>query len=167
MKTDSKVRRDVLAEIEHEPAVGAAEIGVSVLNGIVVMNGTATSFSEKWAAEQAALRVAGVTAVVNEIDVGNIPSEKRSDEQIAGSVLYALESTICVPEGRIKAKVEHGWVTLEGTVDWRFQRTAAEDAVRPMAGVRGVTNLIGVKPLAVSTEVREKIKQALHQAAGT
>jgi len=165
MKTDLEVQHNVLAELEREPAIDAAEVGVSVLNGVVTLTGTTASFAEEWAAEQATLCVAGVTAVVNEIDVRPIPSGKRSDAQIARSALRALESNIYVPENRIKVKVQQGWVTLEGTVEWHHQREAAENAVHHMIGVRGVKNLIGVKPSVKSPEGREKIKKALHRTA--
>ena len=165
MKTDSEVRHHVLGELEHEPVIDAAEIGVSVLNGVVTLTGTTMSFPEEWAAEQAALRAGGVRTVVNEIDVKSVPSGKRSDAQIARSALHALESNIYIPEKRIKVKVKQGWVTLEGVVEWRYQREAAQNAIHHMVGVSGVKNLIGVKPSAKSTEVRERIRKALHRTA--
>lgn len=165
MKTDVEVEHDVLAKLEHEPTADATEIRVSVLNGVVTLIGTAMSFPEEWAAEQAALRVAGVKAVVNEIDVGPIPRGERSDAQIVRSALYALESNIYVPEDRVKVKVNQGRVTLEGIVEWQYQREAAENAVNHMIGVKGVENLIRVGPSVKSAEAGEKIREALHRTA--
>jgi osmotically-inducible protein OsmY len=165
MKTDSQLQHEVLCELEYEPTVDAAEIGVSAADGIVTLNGIVKSFPEKWAAEQAALRIAGVRAVANEIDVKLIPDAARSDADIARSALNALAWNYFVPKDRIKVKVEQGWVTLEGTVEWRFQREAAENAVHHMAGVKGLTNLIGVKPSVTPIEIREKIEQALKRSA--
>jgi osmotically-inducible protein OsmY len=165
MKKDSQLQHNVLAELEWEPTVDAAEIGVSVEDGIVTLDGIVKSFPEKWTAEQAALRIAGVKAVANEIDVKLIPGGERSDTDIARSALNALDWNIYVPQDRIKIKVEQGWVTLEGTVECRYQKEAAENAVHHMAGVKGVTNVISLKPLVMTTDVREKIEKALKRSA--
>ena len=165
MKEDSELQHDVLAELEWEPMVDPAEIGVSVGDGIVTLNGTVKNLPEKWAAERAALRIAGVKAVANEIEVKLIPGGERNDADIARSALNALAWNTYVPQDRVKVEVEKGWVTLKGTVDWRYQKEAAENAVHHMTGVRGVTNGIGVKPRVTSTEVREKIEKALKRSA--
>ena len=165
MKKDSELQHDVLAELEWEPMVDPAEIGVSVGDGIVTLNGTVKNLPEKWAAERAALRIAGVKAVANEIEVTLIPGGERNDTDIARSALNALAWNTYVPQDRVKVEVEKGWVTLKGTVDWRYQKEAAENAVHHMTGVRGVTNGIGVKPRVTSTEVREKIEKALKRSA--
>ena len=151
MKKDSELQHDVLAELEWEPMVDSAEIGVSVGDGIVTLNGTVKNLPEKWAAERATLRIAGVKAVANEIEVKLIPGGERNDADIARSALNALAWNMYVPQDRIKVEVEKGWVTLKGTVDWRYQKEAAENAVHHMTGVRGVTNVIGVKPRVTST----------------
>lgn len=163
MKTDSEVQHDVLVALEHEPTVDAAEIGVSVEDGIVTLNGTAGSFPERWAAGEAALSIADVRAVANEIKVGLIPGVERNDADIARSALNALEWNTYVPQDRVKVNVEQGWVTLEGTAEWRYQMEAAENAVRRMTGVRGVTNRIRVM---TSTEVGEKIEKSLKILCG-
>jgi osmotically-inducible protein OsmY len=165
MKEGSELQHDVLAELEWEPMVDPAEIGVSVGDGIVTLNGTVKNLPEKWAAERAALRIAGVKAVANEIEVKLIPGGERNDADIARSALNALAWNTYVPQDRVKVEVEKGWVTLKGTVDWRYQKEAAENAVHHMTGVRGVTNGIGVKPRVTSTEVREKIEKALKRSA--
>lgn len=165
MKTDSQLQHDVSAELEYVPTVDATLVGVSVADGVVTLNGMVKSFPEKWSAEQAALRVAGVRAPANEIEVKVIPGAERTDVDIARSALNALAWNTYVPEDRIKVKVDQGWVTLEGIVEWQHQREAAEIAVRHMIGVRGITNLIGVKPSVTSTEVAEKIEEALKRSA--
>jgi len=165
MKTDSQLQHEVLAELEYEPSVDAAEIGISAADGIVTLNGIVKSFPEKWAAEQAALRIAGVRGMANEIEVQLIPGAERSDADIARSALNALAWDSYVPKDRIKVKVEQGWVTLEGMVEWQYQREAAERAVHHITGVRGVTNLIGLKHVVTSLEVGDKIEQALKRNA--
>jgi len=165
MKKDSELQHDVLAELEWEPMVPAAKIGVSVQNGTVTLNGTVKLFPEKWAAEQAALRIDGVKAVVNEIEVRLLPGGERNDPDIARSAVNALAWNTSVPQDRIKVEVEKGWVTLKGTVEWRYQKDAAENVVRHLAGVRGVNNVIVVKSLKTSTEVKEQIENALKRRA--
>jgi osmotically-inducible protein OsmY len=165
MKKDSELQHDVLAELEWEPTVDAAEIGISVQDGIVTLNGVVKRLPEKWAAEEAALRIAGVRAVANEIEVKLIPGGERSDADIARSALNVLEWNMYVPQDRIKIQVEQGRVTLEGSVEWRYQKEAAENAVRHMTGVKGVINLISVKSMVTSAGVREKIENALKRSA--
>lgn len=164
-KTDLQLQHEVLAELDYEPTIDAGEIGVSVSDGIVTLNGIVKSFPEKWTAEQATLRIAGVRAVANEIDVKLILGAERSDADIARSALNALAWNIHVPKDRIKVKVAQGWVTLEGIVEWRYQRDIAQIVVHHMTGVKGVTNLIGVRPLVTSTEVGEEIEKALKRSA--
>jgi len=165
MKKDSELQHDVLAELEWEPTIDAAEIGVSVEGGIVTLNGAVKRLPEKWAAEDAAFRIAGVKGIANEIEVRLIPGSERSDADIARSAVNALKWNITVPSDRIKVKVEKGWMTLEGTVEWQYQKEAAENAVRHMAGVKGVINTIGIQSPATSAEVKEKIENALKRSA--
>jgi len=165
MKKDSQLQHDVLAELEYEPMIDAAEIGVSVEDGIVTLNGRVRNFAELWTAERAVLRVAGVKAVANEIEVRMISGGERNDADIARTALNALAWNIYVPQDRIKVEVEKGWVTLKGTVEHRYHKEAAENAVHHMAGVRGVSNMIVIKPLVTPAEVREKIEKALERSA--
>ena len=164
-RMDSELQHDVLAELEWEPTVDAAEIGVSVGDGIVTLNGTVKHVAEKWAAEGAVLRIAGVKALANEIEVRLIPGGERSDADIARSALNALAWNIHVPQDRIKVEVEKGWVALKGDVEWRYQHEAAESAVRHIAGVKGLTNMIGVKPRVTPAAVKDKIEKALERSA--
>ena len=165
MKTDSELQHDVLAELEWEPTVDAAEIGVSAKDGIVTLNGAVKNFPEKWGAEEAALRITGVKGVANEIEVRLIPGRDRSDADVARSAINALEWSTYIPQDRIKVEVEKGWVALKGTVEWKYQKDRAEDAVRHLVGVKGVTNRINVKSPVTSTDVRQKIENALKRSA--
>jgi osmotically-inducible protein OsmY len=163
--TDSELQRDVLNELKWEPSVDAAHIGVSVKGGVVTLTGHVTSYAEKWAAEEAAKRVYGVRAVANEIDVKIPSSSKRTDEDIAITAVNALKENAAVPDDKIKVTVSNGWVTLEGEVEWQFQKTAAETAVRYLSGVVGVTNLIRVKPQAKPDELKKRIEDAFKRTA--
>ena len=158
--TDSELQRAVLDELKWEPSVNAAHIGVTVKDGVVTLTGHVSSYAEKYAAEKAAKRVYGVRAVANELDVKLPGSSRRTDEDIAAAAVSALESNLSVPHERIKVTVNKGWVTLEGEVEWQYQKEAAENAVRYLPGVTGVTNLITVKPLASPMEVKSKIEEA-------
>ena len=163
--TDTDLQRDVLDELKWEPAVNAAHIGVSVKDGIVTLSGHVPSYAEKYAAERAAKRVNGVKAVANELDVKLPGTSHRTDEDIAKAAVNALKSNILVPNDKIKVTVRNGWVELEGQVEWQFQKTAAESAVRYLPGVTGVTNLVTVKPKVTPTELREQIEEAFKRSA--
>jgi len=163
--TDAELQRDVLDELEWEPSVDAAHIGVSVKNGIVTLSGHVSSYVEKYAAERAAKRVHGVKAVANEIDVKLPSSSRRTDEDIAAAAVHALRANLSVPHDKVKVTVSDGWVKLEGAVEWQYQKTAAENAVRYLAGVTGVTNLITVRPLVTPGEIKSRIEDALRRSA--
>ncbi|HXG08191.1 MAG TPA: BON domain-containing protein [Gemmataceae bacterium] len=165
MKTDSELKRDVEDELKWEPSVNEAHIGVSVKDGIVTLTGHVSSYAEKYAAERAAKRVYGVKAVANELDVKLPGSSKRTDEDIAQACVNALKSNYSVPVDKIKVVVNNGWVTLEGEVEWQYQKEAAENAVRYLTGVTGVSNLITIKPRVSPTDVKTKIEEALKRSA--
>lgn len=165
MKADSEVQQDVLAELEWEPSVKAAQIGVEVNGGIVTLAGRVASFAEKWEAERAAQRVAGVKAVTVEIDV-KLPGEsERTDADIARSAENAMDWMTYLPEGTIKVLVEHGWVTLSGKVDWAFQRQGAVSAVRSLIGVKGVNDQITLRPSVSSGDIKAELETALKRRA--
>lgn len=164
MKTDTEIQRDVLAELRWEPSVTEAGIGVAVRDGVVTLSGHVPAYAEKCAAERAAKRVYGVKAVADEIDV-QLADHKLTDGEIAADCAVALETHYSVPRGRVKVVVANGWVTLDGTVEWQYQREAALGAVRGLTGVRGVTNSIAVRPHVSPTGVREKIEAALKRSA--
>ena len=165
MKTDSELQRDVLDELKWEPSVDAAHIGISVKDGIVTLSGHVSSYAEKFAAERAAKRVYGVKAIANELEVKLPGSSQRTDEDIAAAAVGALKSNLSVPADKIKVTVSKSWLKLEGEVEWQYQKDAAEEAVRYLAGMMGVTNLIAVKPRVSPTEVKLKIEDALKRSA--
>jgi osmotically-inducible protein OsmY len=166
MKTDTELQHAVMDELAWEPSVDAAEIGVSAESGIVTLSGTVKSLPQKWAAEKAAQRVAGVKAVTDETVVKLPGDSELTDTDIARAAVNALDWNASVPRGRVTLFVSHGWVTLEGTVRFHYERVAAEYAVRAITGLKGVTNLITVKPPHTSpSDVKHRIEQAFERAA--
>jgi osmotically-inducible protein OsmY len=164
MKDDSELRRDVEEELEAEPSVDARQIGVAVKDGIVTLTGTVRSFAEKWNAERAVERVEGVRGIANDIEVR--PLGERTDADIARAAIDALRWNALVPDDAIKVEVSNGWVTLRGEVTYDFERRAAERAVRYLNGVRGVTNLIQIKPRIEPKDVKEQIERRFEREAG-
>lgn len=164
MSNDTMLQQAVLAELSWEPSITAGHIGVTANNGVVTLTGHVEHFAEKWAAEEAAGRVKGVKAVAEEIVVKLPFAMKRTDDQIAEAVLDRLAWDVSVPKDKVKVKVEDGYVTLTGDVDWHFQSDAAEDACRRLHGVVSVLNRIAIKPKAHPAEIQEKIKAALHRS---
>ena len=165
MKTDKQLQTDVIAELSWEPSVHAAQIGVEVKDGIVTLAGHVSSYAEKWNAERAAQRVSGVKALAVEMDVKLSDLGKRNDADIAKSVENALAWATSVPDDAIKVMVEGGWITLSGAVDWQYQKQAAADAVRVLAGVKGVTDLVAIKPTVTMSAVKADIEAALNRRA--
>ena len=165
MKSDLELRRDVLDELEWEPSIDAAGIGVTAHNGVVTLNGTAKTYTEKLTAERATERVHGVKAIANDIEVRLPGAHARTDSEIAEAAVNALRWKTMVPEARIKVAVSKGWITLEGDVDWQYEKDAAFNAVHFLVGVHGVTNLITVKPRASATEVKSRIEAAFRRSA--
>lgn len=165
MKTDQQLQQNVMDELKWDPLLNASEIGVSVKNGVVTLSGYVNSYSKKIAAENAAKRVKGVQAVAEDIEVRLGIDGQRNDTEIARAALDAFKWNTNVPDERIKLKVENGWVTLEGNLDWQFQKNAAENAVRDIAGVKGVSDLITITPKVSVTAVENKIKSALQRSA--
>ena len=163
--TDEQIQRDVLAELKWEPRVTPNEVGVTVKDGIVTLTGWVDSYLKKWAAQEAAHRVRGVKAVANDIEVRLPSSAERTDADIAAAAVRALEWDAFVSVDKLDVTVSKGWVTLKGDVEWQFQKEDAERVVRRLSGVRGVTNLIVVRPRLSSTEVKEKIESALVRSA--
>ena len=165
MKSDKQVQQDVLAELDWEPSVNAAHIGVEVKGGVVTLAGHVSSWAEKHHAEQAAQRVSGVKALAVEMDV-NLPGvSKRSDSDIAVSAKNALEWTTFAPNNAVRVKVEGGQVTLTGDLDWEYQRQATGRAVRYLLGVTGVKNQITLKNAGSSKGVQSNIEAALKRRA--
>ena len=160
MKTNAQLQKDVMEEIKWDPSVTAAEIGVSVAEGVVTLNGTVPTYAEKWAAERAAQRVEGVKAIAEEIQIKPIGRHAKTDAEIAAIAASSLESHVWVPTD-IQVTVENGWVTMKGHVNWEFQRDAARDSVRFLAGVKGVSNNITIKATVQPSAVKDSIEKAL------
>jgi len=166
MKTDLQLQRDVMDELKWEPAVEASAIGVEAKDGVVTLAGHVASYAQKWAAERAAQRVAGVHGVVVEIDVRLPGSSNRTDVDLVKAARLALEWNSSVPVDAIKILVHDGIVTVSGEVEWEFQRQAAAAAVRHLIGVRGVNNNITLKLHVVKVhDVKKKILAAFHRHA--
>jgi osmotically-inducible protein OsmY len=165
MKTDAQLQQDVIAELKWEPSVNAAQIGVEVKDGVVTLAGHVSSYAEKYDAERAAQRVAGVKALAIEMDVTLPGSSKRNDADIARSAENSIEWLTYLPIDSVKVKVEGGWITLSGGVDWDYQREAAFSAVRYLMGATGVSNQIVVKPKVSLSAVKSDIEAALKRRA--
>ena len=165
IKSDLDLRQDVLDELEFEPSINAAQIGVSVKDGIVTLTGHVSTYAEKRTAEISAMRVAGVKAVVEDIEVRLAQNGIRSDEDIAKAVLNALRWNVFLSENDIKVKVENGIVTLEGEVDWQYRKEKAVDVVRNLTGVRFVNNRILLRSKVTPLGVKDKIRKALERTA--
>ena len=165
--TDAQIQKDVLSELKFEPRVQPNEIGVAVKDGVVTLTGYVDSYLKKWSAEKAAHHVRGVKAVANEIQVRLPSSSERTDSDIAKAAVQALEWDAFIPTNKVKVTVDKGWVTLDGEVDWQFHRTDADRVVRRLTGVKGVINLIKVKPQTSPSELKKKIEDALVRSAET
>ncbi len=166
MKTDMQLQQDVADELRWEPSVREKEVGVVAKEGVVTLSGAVESYADKYAALRAAERVIGVKAVADDLIVKPPTALYRTDTELAHAAVDALQWDVTVPNDNLKVRVEDGWITLEGNVEWRYQRDAAERAVRNLTGVKGVANLIVVKPAQVSPfEVSAKIKEALKRSA--
>ena len=163
---DIHLRKDVLEELEWDPSIDARTIGVAVEDGIVALTGHVESYAAKTTAERIVKRVHGVTGVANDVEVKLASGAARDDIDIARSAVNALEWNVSVPKNRVKVAVAKGWVTLDGNVEWYYQKRAAEEAVLYLAGVRGVSNNIAVtsKPVHVE-DVKGKIEAALKRSA--
>jgi osmotically-inducible protein OsmY len=164
-RTDEQIHKDVLSELKYDPRLEPNEIGVAAKNGVVTLTGWVDSYTKRWAAEGAAHRVRGVKAVANDIEVRLPSSSERTDTDIAAAAVHALEWDAFLSPENIDVTVSKGWVTLKGEVEWQFQRQDAERVLRRLTGVKGVTNLIGVKPHLSPSELKEKIEQALLRSA--
>jgi len=164
-KTDKELQQDVMAELEWEPSVDHADIGVSVHEGVVTLSGYVKSYPEKMAAEKAVRRVAGVRAIAEDIKVRYATDPKMADHEIAKRILEMFAWNVSIPHEAIKVKVEHGWVTLTGHVDWFYQAEEARKAAGGVKGVVGVTNLVEVKQRPLGSDIRNRIVAAIKRQA--
>jgi len=165
MKTDEQLKADVQAELAWDPAISPATIGVAVKDGLVTLSGHLDTYAQQHAAERAVRRVAGVRGVAAQLDVRLAAEHRRGDPEIAQAATAALRWNSLVPDDRVKAEVEDAWVTLTGEVDWPYQFSSAEQCVRPLTGVRGVTNLVTLKPHVRGDDIARQITAALMRHA--
>lgn len=165
MSSDIALRQQILGELEFEPAVDAAHIGVLVEDGVVTLTGYVRSYAERAIAEQVVARIKGVKAIAQELQVRLAHNRKSDDDQIARRALKIIAWDTTVPGDKIRIKVENGWITLSGEVEWKFQKAGVEEAVRKLSGVTGVTNLITVRPCADVGDVKHRIEEALRRNA--
>lgn len=165
MKADIDIKRDVEDELTFNPDIDATDIAVAVKSGVVTLTGFVRSYSQKWEAERAAKRVDGVVGVANDIEVRLPVFNKRPDPEIAREAVSAVQAMLPYSSEHIKVVVRDGWATLEGQVEWNYQRERAEEAVRRLRGVKGVTNSIQLYPRIPPSEVKRKIEDAFRRSA--
>ncbi len=160
MKSDEQLKHDVLAELEWEPAIQGSKIGVEVKEGVVILAGHVDSLVDKWNAERASRRIAGVKAVAVALDVKVPLAQTRIDADIAPSATNILEWMTSLPPDAVKVMVEHGWITLTGDVAWQYQKQAAADSIRYLVGLAGITNDIAIDPTSIGA-IRSDVESAL------
>ena len=165
IKSDYELQEDVIEELAFDPSIDSTGIAVAAKDGVVTLTGTVKTFPEKLAAERATKRVAGVHGIAEDIKIHMPDSDRRTDTDIARAALQALQWDVTVPRDKVTVRVENGWLTLEGELNFPFQRDAAKHAVEHLWGVRGVTNAIGLKAMVLSGDVKEKIRTAFERAA--
>ncbi|HET9643119.1 MAG TPA: BON domain-containing protein [Burkholderiaceae bacterium] len=165
MKTDLELKRAVEAELAWDPMVKSTGIGVAAKDGVVTVTGHIDTYSEKWAVEKALRRVAGVKAIALELDVRLSPDHRRSDTDIANAAESALQWNNLVPKDAIRLIVDKGWITLQGQVDWDYQRRAAEKSVRHLIGVQGISNEIMLRQRPTPVDISSRIREALARQA--
>ena len=165
MRTDSEIKSDVERELKWDPDIDSSDIGVAVKSGVVTLSGFVRSYNQKYQAERAAKRVKGVLGVANDIEV-RLPSvHERTDPEVARSAVEAIKNELPYSHEHIKVVVKNGWVTLEGEAEWEYQRKRAEAAVRKVRGVKGISNLVMLKPRVTPSEIKNKIEEALTRMA--
>ena len=165
MRTDYQVHQHVIHQLKCYSSLNSAQIGVAVKNGIVTLSGFVENYYKKTVAENAVKKISGVKAVAEDLQVGISPLNKKTDTEIAESVLNAIKLHVSVPEEKIKIRVEDGIVTLEGEVDWNFQRRIAQELLSGLSGVRSIVNNISVKPLVTPDSVKQRISAAFVRQA--
>jgi osmotically-inducible protein OsmY len=164
-KTDEQIKMDVLSELIYEPAIHVTDIGVLVKDGVVTLNGATSSHGEKWHAIRAAKRVGGVKAIADEINIKITTPHQRSDAEIAAAAVHQLEWSTTIPKGAVTVTVREGAMTLEGEVEWWYQKIAAEDVMQYMVGVQGIVNQITIRPLISATDLKSAINAAFNRSA--
>lgn len=164
-KTDSEIKEYILSELKYEPSVKATDVGVLVNNGIVTLNGFVSSYSERGDALRAAKRILGVKAIANDIKVKLPGSYQHSDSDIAAAAVSQLKCAPTVPKDSVQITVSDGWITLEGVVEWGYQKNVAENVVKYLVGVKGVSNDIEIKPKLTVSGIEKIITDAFERSA--
>ncbi|MFT2212575.1 BON domain-containing protein [Rhizobium giardinii] len=162
---DNVLRQDIIDELEFEPSIDAADIGVAVENGVATLTGHVPTSAQKATIEEVVRRVAGVKGIAQEIEVRPFGANQTADDEIAKRALYMINWNTAVPKNAVQVKVQKGWVTLTGNVEWHYQKIAAGNAVRGLAGVSGVSNSIDLKPRVSVSDVKKRIQDALKRNA--
>lgn len=165
--SDITVRQDIIDELEYEPSIDAADIGVAVENGIATLSGHVPTYAQKVTVENVVRTVKGVKGIAQEIEVRPFGTNRMADDEIAKRAVNSISWNTSIPDDAVQGKVQAGLLTLTGTVDWQYQKTAAADAVRDLAGVIGVINQIGIKQRASAFDVKRRIEDALKRNAET
>jgi osmotically-inducible protein OsmY len=162
---DAELKQNIIDELDFEPMIDATNIGVAVQGGVVTLTGHVATFAEKLAAEDVVVRMKGVKGIAEELEVRPKGANRTADDEIAKRAANVLTWNVVVPEGAIKAKVQKGWVTLSGKVEWQHQKQAAGNAIRALAGVQGLTNLVEIAPHADVDDIKKRIEDALKRNA--
>lgn len=162
---DKILRNHVLAALDWEPSIDTSGIAIGAKDGVVTLSGHVRTYVEKLKAEQVVRNVRGVHAIAEELEVRPLHTHTRADDEIAKRAVDILNWDVMVPSEAVQVKVQEGWVTLTGDVDWQYQRTAAEDDVRKLSGVLGVTNLVTIRPRAQGADIKKRIEEALRRNA--
>lgn len=162
---DVDLRQDIIDELDFEPSIESADIGVAVAKGIVTLTGHVPTYQQKLTVEDVVRRVKGVKGIAEEIEVRPYGTNRTADDEIAKRAINTMTWNTSIPDDSVQVKVQKGWVTLSGTVDWQYQKTAAADAVRVLSGVVGVTNRIEIRPKASSFDIKKRIEDALKRNA--
>lgn len=165
MRPDSDIKRDVESELKWDPDIDASDIGVAVKDGVVTLSGFVRSYSQKYEAERATKRVKGVLGIANDIEARLPAIHDKPDPEIARAVVEAIKNELPYSHENIKVVVKSGWVTLEGSAEWEYQRNRAEAAARKVRSVKGITNLVTLKPRVAPSEIKSKIEDALKRMA--
>lgn len=162
---DGTLRQDIIDELDFEPSIDAADIGVAVENGIVTLTGHVPTYAQKVTIEDVVRRVKGVKGIAEEIEVRPLGANQTADDEIAKRAINTINWNTSVPDNAVQVKVQKGWLTLTGKVEWQYQKTAASNAVRDLSGVVGVTNQIDIKQRASAYDVKKRIEDALKRNA--
>ncbi|MGO4175497.1 BON domain-containing protein [Bosea sp. TAF32] len=165
MRNDSDIKRDVEAELKWDPDIDPTDIAIAVKSGVVTLTGFVRSYSQKYQAERDVKRVSGVAGVANDLEVRLPSSSERPDPEIARDAVAALKADLPFSSENMKVVVKNGWLTLEGNAEWNYQRDRAEQAVRRVKGIKGVSNMIVLKPRVAPTEIKSKIEEAFRRSA--